>query len=178
MFQLKRRWRKFREDRNNKKQRRTSQSSSENSSPGSKGSMTLDETKMIAAGLGVDPRFIKNPHGIGSSRTYEESYESVMQSLSTSPASSRPNVPQDIGPRDNDGLLPFANLRPPKPANIDMAKGKRKGRMPGDSADDRYKYLLDSLELRFRSSARRRRSSAERSSARRSSWIRQRKWSC
>ena len=155
--ELKKLWRKYREYRVSKKQR-SSQESSESLRQDSKGSMVLDEATIMVVGLGLaskqeeerieyliddDPRFIDNPHGIGCSRTYEEPYDSVMNSLSTSPASTRPVVPQDVDLNQGDGLLSFSKLRACKSESIDMVKGKRKGRMPGDSAEDRYKFLLD-----------------------------------
>ena len=147
--ELKRLWRKYREYRITKKQR-SSPVSSESSSRDSNDGMALDETTIMVVGLGldskpeneyieyslddIDPRFIGNPHGIGCSKTYEEPYVSVTDSLPKSPASARPRVPQEVGPNE---------LRLWRSASIDMVKGKRKGRMPGDSEDDRYKFLLD-----------------------------------
>ena len=160
--ELKKLWRKYREYRVSKKQR-SSQESSESSSRNSKERMALDEATIMIVGLGLDtkqeeqcieylmnddPRFIGNPHGIGCSRTYEEPYDSVMNSLSTSPASTRPVMPREVNFNEGDGLLSFPKLRACKSENIDMVKGKRKGRMPGDSAEDRYKFLLDGSDLR------------------------------
>ena len=166
-IQLKKLWRKYREYRTGRKQRRASRSGSGSTGPGKKTSMALDETELIAVGLGLntkeesegdteyaredDPRFIKNPHGIGCSKTYEVSYEDVMQSLSTPPKPSRPQVPRDIGPMNSNGLPPFANLGAPRSESIDTAKGKRKGRMP----DDRYKSSFDNPKSEFQSSGRR-----------------------
>ena len=170
--ELKRLWRKCREHRVTKK-RRSSQPSSERSSRDSKDSMALDETAIVVVGLGLDvkqeeeyleyqlddddddPRFIGNPHGIGCSRTYEEPYVSVIDSVSTSPASVRPRVHQEVEPIEGDQLLSFPNLGPWRSDSIDRVKGKRKGRMPGDSADDRYKFLLDGQASRSRFSAKR-----------------------
>ena len=89
-----------------------------------------------------DPRFIDNPHGIGSSKAYEAPYDSSSSSLSTSPASRRSLTPQETNTNESDGLLSSPKPRPSKTESIDLEKGKRKGRMPGDSADDRYKVLL------------------------------------
>ena len=172
--ELKRLWRKYREYRVSKKQR-SSQASSESSSRDSKDSVALDEACIMIVGMGLDskeeeeeeeeyieyllddddPRFIDNPHGIGCSRTYEESYDSVMNSLSTSPASVCPIVPQETEPNEGDRLLSFPKLGPGRSESIDMVKGKRKGRMPGDSADDRYKSLLDGPASRAKFSAKR-----------------------
>ena len=168
--ELKRMWRKYREYRITKKQQ-SSQASSESSGRNSKDSMALDETAIVVVGLGLDvkqeeenieyliddddPRFIGNPHGIGCSRTYEMPYDSVMNSFSASPASVRPLVPQEVEPNEGDRLLSFPNLGPWRSESIDMVKGKRKGRMPGDSADDRYKFLLDGRASQSRFSAKR-----------------------
>ena len=168
--ELKRLWGKYRKYRITKKQR-SSQASSESSSRDSKDSMALDEAAIMVVGLGLDlkqeeeyieyllddddPRFIGNPHGIGCSRTYEEPYVSVINSLSTSPASVHPLVLQEVEPNEGDRLLSFPNLGPWRSDSIDMVKGKRKGRMPGDSADDRYKFLLDGRASRSRFSAKR-----------------------
>lgn len=169
--ELKRLWRNYREHRATKKKSR--QASSESSSRDSKDSMALDEASIMIVGTGLDskeedyeeydgfilddddPRFINNPHGIGCSRTYETPYDSVSNSRSPSPASVRPLVPQEPEPNEGDRLLPFPNLGPWKPEGIDMVKGKRKGRMPGDSADDRYKFLLDGPASRSKFSAKR-----------------------
>ena len=161
-------WRKFREYRINKKQQ-SSQESSECSSRDSKDSMVLDETAIIVVGLGLDlkqeeeyidyllddddPRFIGNPHGIGCSKTYEEPYFGVINSRSTSPTSVHALLPQEDEPNEGDRLLSFPNLGPWRSGSIDMVKGKRKGRMPGDSADDRYKFLLDGRASQSRFSA-------------------------
>ena len=149
-------WRKYREYRVTRKQR-SSQASSESSSRDSNDSMALDEATTMVVGLGldtkreeqfiehavdVDPRFINNPHGIGCSRTYEEPYDAVTSSLSTSPASIRPS-PRRIDINESDELISFPKLATRRMESIDMVKGKRKGRMPGDSADDRFKFLLD-----------------------------------
>lgn len=158
--ELKRLWRNYREYRATKKKSR--QASSGSSSRDSKDSMALDEASIMIVGMGLDskeeeeyeeydeyflddddPRFINNPHGIGCSRTYEEPYVFVGDSRSPSPAPVRPLVPQEPEPNEGDRLPSFPNLGPWKPEGIDMVKGKRKGRMPGDSADDRYKFLLD-----------------------------------
>ena len=163
--ELKRLWRKYREYRITKKQR----SNSESSSRDIKASMALDETNIMVVGLGldmkpedeyigyllddVDPRFVGNPHGIGCSKTYEEPYVSIMDSLPKSPASVHPRVPQKVGPNEDDRLLSFPNLKLWRSPSIDMVKGKRKGRMPGDSEDDRYKFLLDGPASRSRFSA-------------------------
>ena len=102
--------------------------------------------------LDDDPRFVDNPTGIGCSRYYELPYDSVTNSpLSTSPASMRPPVPQAINFNESDEQLPFSKLGAWRPRSYDMVKGKRKGRMPGDSADDRYKFLLDSAASRAKS---------------------------
>ena len=173
--ELKRLWRKYRDYRTMKKQR-SSQASSESSSRDStsrdsKDGMALDEATIMVVGLGLDlkpeeehlevllddddPRFIGNPYGIGCSRTYEEPYVSVKNSLPTSPASVHPLRPEEIEPIEGDRLPSFPNLGPWKAENIDMVKGKRKGRMPGDSADDRYKFLLDGRASQSRFSAKR-----------------------
>ncbi len=123
--------------------------------------MVLDEGTIMAVGWGrdtkrgdvyveyvdEDPRFINNPHGIGCSRTYEMPYES---SLSNSPASSIAPARQEINPNDSDGWLPTPHLGRWRSESIDEVKGKRKGRMPGDSAEDRYKFLLDGPASRLR----------------------------
>ena len=167
--ELKRLWRKYRQYRIDKKQRST-RANSGSSSRDSKNSMVLDETAIVVVGLGLevkqeeeeyiedlldddDPRFIGNPFGIGCSKTYEEPYVSVMDSLSTSPASMQPLVPQKIEPNEDDRLLSFPDLGLWRSPSIDMVKGKRKGRMPGDSAEDRYKFLLDGRAARSRLSA-------------------------
>ncbi|CAF9922047.1 hypothetical protein IMSHALPRED_005319 [Imshaugia aleurites] len=144
-FELKRFWRRYREHRLTKKRRRDSEES-----------MALEEATATMVGLGLgmkqeeeyveiehddDPRFINNPHGIGCSRTYEVPYDSATNSLSTSPASMRPLLRREIN--GSDDLVSFRKLGAWKAESIDMVKGKRKGRMPGDSADDRYKFLLD-----------------------------------
>ena len=168
--ELKGLWRKYREYRTNKKQR-SSRASSESSSRDSKDGMALDEATGMVVGLGLDlkpeeeyleflsddddPRFIDNPYGIGCSKTYEEPYISVIDPLPTSPASVRPLVPEEIEPIEGDRLPSFPNLGPWRSDSIDMVKGKRKGRMPGDSADDRYKFLLDGRASRSKSSAKR-----------------------
>ena len=100
-----------------------------------------------------DPRFRNNPHGIGCSRTYEVPYNSVTSSLSTSPASMRPLVPQENKINGSDELLSCPKLGAVKSERIDMVKGKRKGRMPGDSPDDQYKFLLDGPSSRAKPSA-------------------------
>lgn len=142
-FELKRLWGKYREYRAAKKQR--CQASSESSNPSSKGSMVLEEATGMIIGYGldtkqeqqcieyaldVDPRFIDNPDGIGCSRTYEDPY-----------------VPYEF-----DEQFSFPKLAAWRTDSIDRVKGKRKGRMPGDSADDRYKSLLDILASRPKSS--------------------------
>ena len=153
MAGMKRLWRKYREYRVTKKLR------SDSSGDSSKDSMALDETAIVVVGLGLgskqeegvmdylldddDPRFIGNPYGIGCSKTYEEPYISVRKSPSTSPASKRPVTPQEAGTNEGDGLLSFPDLGLWRSASIDMVEGKRKGRMPGDSPEDRYKFLLD-----------------------------------
>lgn len=168
--ELKRLWRKYREYRTTKKQR-SSQASSGSSSRDSKGSMALEEATSMIVGLGLDtkqeeeyighalddddPRFVNNPHGIGCSRTYEVPYDSVTKSLSTSPASMRPLVPRETNMNESDELLSLPKLGSWKTESIDMVKGKRKGRMPGDSADDRYKFLLDGPASRAKSAAKR-----------------------
>lgn len=168
--ELKRLWRKYREYRVTKKQR-SSQASSESSSRDSKGSVELAEATSMIVGLGLDmkqeeecieyalddddPRFINNPHGIGCSRTYEVPYDSVTNSLSTSPASMCPFVPRGINVDRSDELLSFSKPGGWKTESIDVVKGKRKGRMPGDSADDRYKFLLDGSASRAESSLKR-----------------------
>ncbi|CAD6581300.1 MAG: hypothetical protein ASARMPREDX12_000419 [Alectoria sarmentosa] len=177
--ELKGLWRKYREYRAAKKQR--SQASSESSSRGSKGSTGLEEATSMIVGLGleteqrsqassgssnrgikgsmvleeatgiitgyetdtkleqqcieyaldIDPRFIDNPDGIGCSRTYEE-----------------PDEPYEF-----DEQSSFPQLAAWRTDSIDRVKGKRKGRMPGDRADDRYKSLLDILASRPKFSA-------------------------
>ena len=160
--ELKRLWRKYREYRITKKQRRLSQAtSSGSSSRDSKDVMMLDDAAIAVVGLGLDskqeveeeyiedmlddedPRFIGNSYGIGCSRTYEEPYNGVFHSISTSPASVCPIVPQDTDLNEGDRPLSFPNLGPSRLGSIDRVKGKRKGRMPGDSPDDRFKNLLD-----------------------------------
>lgn len=181
-FELKKLWTKYRPNRIAKKQR-SSQASSESSSRDSKGSMALDEANVMMVGLGIDtkqeegyidygyiehalddddvdvdddPRFINNPHGIGCSKTYEElSYDGSTNSFSSSPASTRPLVPREIDINESDELPSFPKLGAWKMESIDMVKGKRKGRMPGDSADDRFKFLLDGPASRAKSSAKR-----------------------
>ncbi|KAL9064182.1 MAG: hypothetical protein Q9161_009052 [Pseudevernia consocians] len=177
--ELRRLWRKYREFRTPKKQR-SSQASSGSSSRDSKGSMALEEATSMMVGLGLDtkqeeeyvehaldddPRFVNNPHGIGCSRTYEVPHESVTNSLSTSPASMRPLVPRETNMNESDELLSFPKLGSWKTESIDMVKGKRKGRMPGDSADDRYKFLLDGPA-----------SSRAKSTAKRFTLVRERAW--
>ena len=135
--------------------------------------MTLDEANVMIVGLGIDtkreeeyieyaldddddPRFINNPHGIGCSKTYEElPYESNTNSLSSSPASMRPLVSQETDTNENDELPSIPKLGAWKMESIDMVKGKRKGRMPGDSPDDRFKFLLDGTASRAKFSAKR-----------------------
>ena len=167
--ELKRLWRKYRQYRIDKKQQRSTRASSGSSSRDSKDSMVLDETAIVVVGLGLevkrqeeeyiedlldyeDPRFIGNPVGIGCSKTYEESYVGFMDPLPTSPASMRPLVPRELEPNEGDRLL-FPELELWRSPSIDVVKGKRKGRMPGDSADDRYKYLLDGRASRSKLSA-------------------------
>lgn len=168
--ELKRLWRKYREYRVSKKRRRSSQATSESSSWDS---AALEEAKMMVVGLGLDmkqeeeeewvavaleqdPRFVNNPTDIGCSRYYETPYDSVTNSpLSTSPASMRHRVPQYISVNESDEQLPFSKLGPWKPTSFDMMKGKRKGREPGDSAEDRYKFLLDRATSPARFSAKR-----------------------
>lgn len=152
------------------KKQRSSQASSESSSRDSKDSAALDEATTMIMGLGLgldtkqeeeyieyapddDPRFINNPHGIGCSKTYEEPYDSVTSSLSTSPASTRPPMPRRIKINQSDELFPFPELGTWKKESIDTVKGKRKGRMPGDSEDDRFKFLLDGPRSRVKFSA-------------------------
>ena len=167
--ELKRLWRKYREYRINKK-RRSSQATSESSSMDS---AALEEAKIMVVGLGLDmkqeeaeecvavaleqdPRFVNNPTGIGCSRHYEAPYDSVTNSpVSTSPASMRQRVPQDISVNESDEQLPFSKLGPWKPTSFDMMKGKRKGREPGDSAEDRYKFLLDRAACQAKFSSKR-----------------------
>ena len=175
-FELKRLWKKYREYRITKKQR-SSQESPESSSRDSKDTMILDEATVIIVGLGVDskreeeyieyilddgdphfdsdPRFVGNPYGIGCSRTYEEPYDGGINSVSISPASIRPLMPQEMEPIEDDRLLSPSKLGVWRSESIDMVKGKRKGRMPGDSADDRYKFLLDGTASRSKISAKR-----------------------
>lgn len=166
--ELKRLWRKYRNYRINRKERST-QATSGSSRRDSKDNMALDETAIVVVGLGLelkqeeqcieylldddDPRFIGNPFGIGCSKTYEEPYVGVINSLSTSPASMQPLVSQEVEPNEGDQSLSFPDLELWRSASIDMVKGKRKGRMPGDSADDRYKFLLDGRASRSRLSA-------------------------
>lgn len=142
--------------------KKSRQASLESSSWDSNDSTALDEASIMIVGMGLDskeeeeyeesnenflddddPRFFNNPHGIGCSRTYEEPYDSVSNPRSPSSAPVRPLVPQEPKPNEGDILLSFPNLGPWRSEGIDMVKGKRKGRMPGDSADDRYKFLLD-----------------------------------
>ena len=165
-FELKRLWRRYRESRATKKLM-SSQASSGSSSRESKESMVLDEATAIIVGLGLDmkpeegfieyaldddyddedggsdPRFHKNPHGIGCSRTFEVPYTSPIP-----PAAMRPPVPQGntVGPRDE-------LLRIWKAKTFDFVKGKGKGRMPGDRANERYKIVLDGAASRAKSSA-------------------------
>lgn len=165
--ELKKLWRRYREYRVTKKQR-ANQTTLESSSRDSKESMALEEATAMIVGLGLDtkqeeeyveyalnddPRFINNPHGIGCSRTYELPYDSVASSFSTSPASTRSPVPREINVNESDELLSCPKPGAWKAESIDMAKGKRKGRMPGDSADDRYKFLLDGPPSRTKLSA-------------------------
>ena len=167
--ELKRLWRKYREYRITKKQT-ASQASSESSGRGSKENLGLDEAATMVVGLGLDtkqeeeyienapdddPRFINNPYGIGCSKTFEEPYDSVTNSLSTSPASMRPLVPRETNINENDDQFPPFKLGPCRVESIDMVKGRRKGRMPDDSADDRYKFLLDGPASRSRFSSKR-----------------------
>lgn len=159
--ELKRLWRKYREYRITKRR---------DSSGGSKESIALDEATSTIVGLGLDtkqdeeyveyvlyedPRFINNPHGIGCSKDYEEPYSSNTTSFSSSPASMRHRVPRKIEINESAELRSFPTLGAWKTESIDMVKGKRKGRMPGDSADDRYKFLLDGPASRGRFSAKR-----------------------
>ena len=168
--ELKRLWRRYRESRGTKKQMSSQASSGSSnwlrsSSWDSKASMVLDEATAMIVGLGLDmkpaeefieyaldddddddggdPRFRKNPHGIGCSRTFEVPYSPPI-----SPASMRPPVPQgnNVGPR-------YELLRAWKAKSIDFMTGKGKGRMPGDSADERYKVVLDGAASRAKSSA-------------------------
>lgn len=166
-FELKRLWRRYREYRVTKKLM-SSQASSESSSRESKDSMVLDEATAMIVGLGLDmkpeegfieyalddddddddydggdPRFRRNPHGIGCSRTFEVPYTPPI-----SQAAMRPPVPQGnhFGPRDE-------LLRVWKAKTIDFMKGKGKGRMPGDRVDERYKMVLDGAASRAKSSA-------------------------
>ncbi len=134
------------------KKQRSEDRESEGSEGGDrKGSMVLDEGTIMVVGLGLDserkevyieyvddPRFINNPHGIGCSRTYEMPHGS---SLSSSPASTTGPARQGVNANESDGVLPFPNLGQWKPDSIDMVKGKRKGRMPGDGTEDRYSRL-------------------------------------
>ena len=163
-------WRKYREYRVAKKQR-SSQASPKSSSRNSKDSMALEDATNMIVGLGIDmkqeeeyiehaqedddPRFINNPHGIGCSRTYEEPFDNSTNSLSTSPASMRPAVPRGVVFNESDETILFPKPRAWKAESIDMVKGKRKGRIPGDSADDRYKFLLDGSAARAKSSTKR-----------------------
>lgn len=159
--ELKRLWRRYRDYRVNKK-RRSSQVTSESSSGDS---AALEEAKGIVVGLGLDMkqeeecvavaqeedfRFIDNPTGIGCSRYYETD-----SPLSTSPASMRHRVPQRISVHESDEQVPFSKLGPWKPTSFDTTKGKRKGRMPGDSAEDRYKFLLDGAASQAKFSSKR-----------------------
>ena len=164
--ELKGLWRRYRESRATKKLM-SSQASSESSSRESKESMVLDEATAIIVGLGLDmkpeegfieyaldddyddgdggsdPRFRKNPHGIGCSRTFEVPYTPPIPR-----AAMRPPMPQgnNVGPRDE-------LLRVWKAKTMDFVKGKGKGRMPGDRADERYKLVLDGAASRAKSSA-------------------------
>lgn len=168
-FELKKLWGRYREYRVTKKQM-ASQTSSESSSRNSTESAALDEATALVVGMGLDtkqeekyveyalnddPRFINNPHGIGCSRTYELTYDSVANSLSTSPASTRPPLPREINVNETDERLSWPELGAWKAESIDTAKGKRKGRMPNDSVDDQYKFLLDGPASRTRFSAKR-----------------------
>ena len=163
---LKRLWRRYRESRATKKLM-SSQASSGSSSRESKESIVLDEATAIIVGLGLDmkpdegfieyaldddydddddggdPRFRKNPHGIGCSRTFEAPYTPPIP-----PAAMRPPMPQgnNVGPRDE-------LLRVWKAKTMDFVKGKGKGRMPGDRADERYKIVLNGAASRAKSSA-------------------------
>ena len=163
--ELKRLWRSYKESRATKKLM-SSQASSESSNRESKDSMVLDEATAIIVGLGLDmkpeegfveyaldddcddddggddPRFRKNPYGIGCSRTFEVPYNPIP------PAAMRPPVPQgnSIGPRDE-------LLRVWKAKTSDFVKGKGKGRMPGDRTDERYKMVLDGAASRAKSTA-------------------------
>lgn len=129
--------------------------------------MVLDEATAIIVGLGLDmkseegfieyapeddyddddggsdPRFHKNPYGIGCSRTFEVPYTPPLPS-----AAMRPPVPQgnNVGPRDE-------LLRVWKAKTVDLVKGKGKGRMPGDRTDERYKIVLNGAASRAKSSA-------------------------
>lgn len=170
-FELKRLWRKYREYRVEKK-RRLSEDSLNSLGQESFENFVLDEGRVLVVGLGIDtkneveyvedgldddddddddPRFINNPHGIGCSRTYEVPYDDFVNSLSASPASTPHRPPPEIDPNEVDGLRALARLGPWKVEHIDMVKGKRKGREPGDSASDRYKFLLDGHSPRTKS---------------------------
>ena len=170
-FELKRLWRKYREYRVNRKGR-LSEGSLDGMRRDDLENPVLEEAGVIVVGLGMgtkhdvehveygldddeddddDPRFINNPHGIGCSRTYEVPYDDFINSLSTSPASMSSRPPQEIDLDEIDGLRSLARLGPWKSEHIDMVKGKRKGREPGDSANDRYKFLLDRHSPRIRS---------------------------
>lgn len=167
--ELKRLWRNYRNYRAAKKEAR--QASWESLSSNSKDSIALDDGRIIIVGMGLDskeeeeyaecslddddPRFINNPYGIGCSRTYEEPYAGVENARSASPASVRSLVPQETDPNEGYRLPSFPNLGPWKPEDIDMVEGKRKGRMPDDSAEDRYKLELDGLATRSKFSAKR-----------------------
>ena len=168
--ELKRLWRKCRKNRASKKQR-ARQESLEILSRHCKNSIALEEAAIIVVGLGLntkqeeeyadyrfekDPRFFNNPIGIGCSKTFEVPYDSARDSLSTSPASRSPLVSTvNSSSTGSDGLGSFPNLGACKSQIIDMVKGKRKGRMPGDSAEDRYKFLLDGRAARLEYSAKR-----------------------
>ena len=118
--------------------------------------MKQEEEECFAFALEEDPRFVDNPTGIGCSRYYEAPYDSVTDSpLSTSPASTCHRVPQDISVNESDEQLPFSKLGPWKPESFDMMKGKRKGREPSDSDEDRYKFLLDIAASPAKSSSKR-----------------------
>ena len=151
--ELKRLWRKYREYRTTRKLQRSNQRMLESSIRGCREDVGLEEgtDMMVGWGLGsrqdayieyahdVDPRFINNPYGIGCSRTYEIPYDKDPDSLSTSPASTSPDV------NDSDELLPYPDVMIRKAESIDMVEGKGKGkereRIPGDSADDRHNSL-------------------------------------
>lgn len=153
-------WRRSIDFLTSKKQRRTSQASqasSESSGGDGQRRMMLDEANVMITGLAMDtkleavcieyasadPRFIGNPHGVGCSKNYELPYDNVMNPLSTSPASRQSSGPGKINVNENDGPSPFPPPGAPMAEGEDNLKGKRKGRMPGDSEDDRYKSLFD-----------------------------------